>query len=1718
MYTNRKGIKRWLAWFMTFCLIFTSMGVTAFGAEPPLKSIDIGSLKAGEIGAATNNIQMIECGHEFSFDLSLKAAFNSAVLDTTSKKPYDVVLVFDASGSMANTNQGGSAAKWSAAKAAAKAVISVVDDYNKGNGEFAGTGAFTAGQGSRFAFVPYDTNAGAMTPVVTGTGNSARFTINTNTAISSGTTYLFDPAGITGTNSNRTMAERAIDNLAAGSYTNIADGIRNANAILAARGNVDRPGFIIVMSDGVANRPYQHGTGTTTVNSGNYNLSGNNYVKVADGTGRYNVEQGALVTSGNGYQQQANGDWNRVSSGSRYNLIITDTRVTPNHSTVTINGIRIVDKLATLGIDVTSTTHQCNATEPNTHCCPTAAAVLRADESRAAGHTVFAVGFELTGINDANARNVAAETLRMIAGNGQTDGKNDNYFAPNMTAELSTVFTNIVKENITVEINPVATDGLVTYNAPDGFTIVDVKVLSIAGGGMISKEPVIAADKKSFTLEIDEIFAKTGKVEVKIKAAESVEPGKYLVIGDDSSFEFTNVALNLMTGGVPVKAAWYSDGTGEFDFYIDLADWANKYITVLPLAKDAGATVANLFPTDREFEISYSDLSNSPYSSPEGFSLKGSGDVKNTAGNKIGTFVTTAGGALKVTLDNPIGLEDITATLTYSVVYTKDGVSYESCESKTLTINVSVKDTYTVTVNYFVKNIGGSYTKLSSRTVVDAGYLPDDAYALPINGADATDSINFQGRAYYFDFGENVNTDAFITNAANKADLSGVIDPEDEGYGDVVINLYYSKLALPEITLKKFVEKFKDAKYPSSYEFTFALYLSNGAKVTEDLTFSKSDVEKRFPESKAFVWDVAGINIADLRGAELFIKETAGSGWSSDAIGSPVLYGKFDHLLNFQPDEDFENSSVKNIFRQDQIPPTIELRKFFKGDGAELLPEFDGAVLSCGDTERPESEAVFGDVWMVCGEDGCEEDNCPLGDDCTGVLLEDQEITPADLGHTHGNSCYAYEFTFEIYYDDVKAGEKDILIFYDDLLELLADSSKFESIFFDVALEDLPEPGSGKVLSISIVEKNNNYGWVAETEISGIVVDPYGKVTYPRIRGQKVDYAVMKNVFNGIKIPSFSFTKTVVDARGILSRPIVEYYSGDFTFELSDGEEFTLTVENGIATETVELPQYIGKDVTLTLTEQIPADMVPGMTYDTRPFTIVIENGVVTKVNPVGRHDKTPIVFVNTLLEPIDPVVKVEKIVNGTETVKADFTFNWSYEGFKNDDLLSPAAVDGNGTETIKVNDGVDQSFTIELPRNFTGKLTITEDTSAPMENWIYDKNNVRTITYFLGNPVGKKATNSVSFTNNYYEAKIELTKEASKESAVLYDKITYTIMVQNTGAEELKNVVISDEMFKKAINGEIKLFVPGVPSEVELIEDVDYEIDLTAGTITLLNNLEPLDKFFIRYSVAAAKNDDGEVVPIVNEAFVTAERVVYGGTVNDDDKVTIPVTEYQTHLKVKKQVAAYTESMDYTAGSVVWNDTSITFTSSGNKAVFKITITNDEERALYITQITDFFNGIDVSGGKFYYNGGEYNLAALISELSSIPLSGGGSVVFYYITDALATRATYTNVVTVKAVDENQVVHEGKDEAAVVLSWNTTPDNDDPRDRDPDDPPVTINTPPVPLATIPDEPVVIFDEQVPLADIPQTGINDNLISFLLFGLSLIALAALRITRRREEN
>ena len=1084
---------------------------------------------------------------------------------------------------------------------------------------------------------------------------------------------------------------------------------------------------------------------------------------------------------------------------------------------------------------------------------------------------------------------------------------------------------------------------------------------------------------------------------------------------------------------------------------------------------------------------------------------------------------------------------------------------------------------YSVTVEYYVLTRGGHYRLVNSMTESRADYRDGDDYTFyGINDgitAEVYERFRYQGRYYYFDSGYNEFTGDDIYDPDDYADLEGSIDGDD-----VVIKLYYSRFTLPnDIPLRKSIDKLSDATWPSGYTFSFALYIkdddNNYIRVTDYLEYTAADWES---DTTAGISDVftfnlpSGLRADDLLNAKLYIRETytpASQNWSSDAIDGYVPFGTLRHIIGFTAEKE-GSTSITNTYSQMPEFQEIDLLKYFKlPAGVEeitLIPEFDGAVkdTSCGWVEHKHGD---GD----CDEPNCTDCNgtglidtecqtCEGAGEIAGELCEDcngtgqiQEECPNCGGtgtlpctipeHTHDDSCYTYfyEFTFELVDEATGAviAEKTVQIPYEDMLKLLNGDLPNWPVAFDdediriAIMNILPAPGTAPedYLYVTIREKSNNYGWAPASNYTGIIINPYGKVTYKQ--GDNV--AEMTNVFNGITAPSFSFYKAVVDARSIPGRTPASYYSGDFTFNLYNDntneliDTQTITVVNGIMSGGFVLDQFINKTVRLRLEEVIPQVgdpvKVDGMTYDPTLFYINIANDVATVE---GRH---PILFVNTLLDPIKPEATIDKWVN-TQTEEAVFEFGWSYEGYENTDLLHNTEVlPVNGSGTITVNGAADtyKQNVINLPLNFTGTLAIWEENGG-LENWEYD-DNVFTVKYFLGKPVGKNASGNATFFNNYYAPEVTFSKDVGSEDIILGEVINYRITIVNEGDEDLKNVVVKDAMFNDSVV--VRLIGPSALTSPVLVKDADYTLE--DGEIVFNDGFILKQGKIVRITYTV---EPTLAVPLENIAYFEADRTItMGDPIKGQDEVIVEVTKQVSKLNVDKTVVTYTDGMDFE--SVTGWAKNVTFTSSGNRAAFKVAITNTGEGALTVGEIADSFDAQgDLSGATFYYNNG-YGLEAyqgldkLLEAISGIELyNGDGEIVFYFVSNAVTTTGVFKNIVNVVAFDSYQDRNPGSSEATVTATWggSWTYTYTDPT---PIPTPVVIEDPEPPLIDLPnkqpppavkppivEEDVEIEDPEVPLAGLPQTGHQQYLpVGVLGLGMAVLT-TGLLMGRKKEED
>ena len=720
-------------------------------------------------------------------------------------------------------------------------------------------------------------------------------------------------------------------------------------------------------------------------------------------------------------------------------------------------------------------------------------------------------------------------------------------------------------------------------------------------------------------------------------------------------------------------------------------------------------------------------------------------------------------------------------------------------------------------------------------------------------------------------------------------DKSGTVKYPD-GKEALTFTNTFTKLALPEIGLfKTAVLGEDDMTFPSEFygeDFSFNFGLYDGDKEVASLSVTKEELGKMHN----FEW-ADDIKPADMRDVTLTLKEDAITGWTSSDIGSEgVAYVELNEKLGVKyllnPGSNNQQAIV-NEYNQETKPATIILHKYF-----DLGENADSFIYYGYDGSEPVSDE--GLVTKEINEPGDNEDNDGIDEDNDGIEDEGDEIgvkeegnEPASEGggaESYAPEYYEYSFTFTVYDREGNYITQETLTLTAAEIIALSENEGCEIVSLEIP-ENVLTPGDG--FKRFIIKETCDYpGWPAEQTVS-VLVNPYGKVRYANREG----YARMDNGFGGITPPSISFDKIVVDARN--PEGGAADYNGTFDFVLIDengnfSANITLNVENGTDIGEIVLPEYIGKDATLTLKEVIPADKVDGMEYDAREFTITIVDGVA---------EYEDITFENILTDQVTPEVDVYKTANH----EGAFEIEWSYEGFTSQYLNNEnaTAISGSGSDTVEANA---EALTIKLPVNFTGELKIWE-VNDEQDNWVYDDSE-KTLNFVDGIQTDEDATDSVSFNNNYYEPGINLSKDSNvseDETVEAGAEVTYTLIVTNSGAEELDNIIVTDKFtgaedyadYAEMIAATMRVEKDGV----ELTEGSDYTLAIDeenqtftltfASGITLAIGEE--ENLVITYTITPSEGDLAE--PLKNDASADGRGVETKKTVTGGDAVTITGT-----------------------------------------------------------------------------------------------------------------------------------------------------------------------------------------------------------------------------------
>ncbi|MCL2046852.1 MAG: VWA domain-containing protein [Oscillospiraceae bacterium] len=804
------------------------------------------------------------------------------------------------------------------------------------------------------------------------------------------------------------------------------------------------------------------------------------------------------------------------------------------------------------------------------------------------------------------------------------------------------------------------------------------------------------------------------------------------------------------------------------------------------------------------------------------------------------------------------------------------------------------------------------------------------------------------------------------------------------------------------------------------------------------------------------------------------------SGKWSSSLIGSVDFVKIENGIATSIYQSTNGNQVDNLYTQDPVPATVNLHKYFEGNLSSLVNQ--------------------------------EYDGSSL--DC-GLI------------HSHNEDCYVYTFNFTLIDKDANVVDSDSLqLTKTQLIGLSYDpatSTSFVATWTSLSFTIPANSVKNGPFSISENSQSGAY-WSLGASVSGIIVNPYtGVVTYP----DGLTVVEMTNIFQGTNRPDLTFSKQVIDAR---TGGIAGGYNGTFNFELFDGSSslgiYTIDVVNGQGTlgEIIKLYGYINKTANLSLYEIKPdpssGDLVEGMDYDLGPYTVEIVNGQLVSQQ---------IVFENVYMEPIDPEFSIVKTTNAADK-NATFAFEYSYveDATNQTDCGYVEITTQNGTGTQKI--------TGFLPTNFSGTVTVIETHIVSQvsqdEVWILDT-VVKTLVYKDG--VCTSPSNLVSFANSLWKPDISIAKEYNTASVVEPGtNVTYTLTVVNSGDEKLTDVEIADSMFSDNMVFD-KICLNGI----DLVEGIDYEYinkklifdELNKGDVILI-------VYTIKYDAIGFYTNNADVKAYGSDT----KREVSSNAV---ESITVKIADLGgAALTVTKKVSLYRAAYPIAASPAYVFEDSVAFSSSGNRAIFQITVTNNSSWEITLDSVTDTYAGAGVNISEFVLEDGSP------IDLTAYPLAASSSISFYYITAAITSTGTYRNSIDISAyvtLDNSQILNDG-DFADVNASWSSgyyvppvRPSNPPPEIEEiveevellPEPMPL-VETPPEedPMELVvlgipglqaepgpsPEDFVEIIDPDVPITNLPQTGIP-AILPFVLLALGTATLSlGLMLPKKRKER
>ena len=1091
---------------------------------------------------------------------------------------------------------------------------------------------------------------------------------------------------------------------------------------------------------------------------------------------------------------------------------------------------------------------------------------------------------------------------------------------------------------------------------------------------------------------------------------------------------------------------------------------------------------------------------------------------------------------------------------------------------------------YNITVNYYVNGTLQDATVVINNKISGYNYKNDvEGLIVPVFGA----------KQAVFSFGTSSEVSGIAAGLQNAKDSLANRSISDK---NVVIDLYYTDWSDLDIQLLKSVEGLfgDEDKLPEQFSFTFTL--SNGVKDVASLTLTEADFAGN-DAAGTFIWnnDVDFYN--DLMGKTLFISEAinsnyAGNWASSLENGSAYVgigqYGDVEYLMG-------EEYLIVNTFDQDKQSTAIELHKYFAGDlGSFIYQDSDnsGANLICGIDEHEHDEdcleyvyefsfQLYGrgrnpigdaqsiqltksDIESLVDNNTYKSFSFPVGiADLDKGPFSIRETASADyIGWTLGSTVHGImvnrlgtrvtypgqkaqaemtntfggnarpEFSFGKEVIDARTGG---IANYDGTFtfELWDGNSFLGTYAIDV------NAGQGSSELIALDDYINADAVLTLVEVFG-ENDPVYGMEYD-------ENSITIVIENGVVVSEgdFLFTNTYLEpitpAFRVAKVTNSGRYNGTFTFSFSythGNEPFSAAVDvtthrgHGIS-EYIDLPENFSGVVTIT--EIAGPEGVDGWVLDKSEKTLSFELGVGAGLSVAP--------FTNNFYAPS---ISLDKNHNQGEN---EIIVNWT-------EVSYTLTVTNSGTEDlvgVEVNDsmfdalGSDPAFGITL---------ITAEGSREIEagEYAYDAETATlsfnelkvgeqiVISYSIIPETAGELRNEADVTANGKNTNIGVSAEDETTITVLDQEpvrpaVEKYVLEGEFDAENDEDLVwqkIANVNDRAVVTFKIILSANGYDYSPESItfnfSDMfdGRALDLLDGetTVTLNKNEDNSYGPMVLYHTEQIRNFSDRAVSMTNTATLADKK----------DLAVVEIDPYVPGLDVVKGAAAYTASGLPQEGAnldgYAFSGT-VSFNTSGNRAIFEITITNNTDGELIVTEIEDIFGTTDLAGATFYLvDGSAITLADILGE-GGMALAAGESFSFYFVTDAQIVKGTFVNTVTVKATDGGQALDPVTASASVAVSWTTPndpdpdPDPDDPIIPDPDPDPIVVDIPDIAgplgsyeIAVPEEEEFVIMDEDIPLGNLPQTGsaasVGMGLLG-LLSALSGMAAAGATLLKKEEE-